>query len=290
MYKTLSSGLYVHLLLRLFIAGAIVFSGSRILADDGATHGSMEIQYSQDSSETRDKFIYLDAGITSKTSLRVNAGNSSSPAIAGGIDLDYWGIGVAHRWNNIFDSGLVFSSYGQGKQIKIDSIEARLQWSSSNWAFSIKPQLKQIELFITGPNRTVKANGTGAGLTLAYYGIKNWEYSLSYTAYHYTRDLSRLATLPRLIAKLSAKALTGASALRDSSASVDITCQFPLTDIYLSYGQSKSAIDKTTSSITSTGITLYQLDPFKIGFEAGSVSSVVDTASYYGGFTLGYLW
>ena len=87
MYRINFSGLKPHHKLQIALTGLLVFSSALSHADNSNLHGSLEAQYSQDSDKAKDKSIFLDAGISTNSSLLLTAGNSSSPAAAGGIDL-----------------------------------------------------------------------------------------------------------------------------------------------------------------------------------------------------------
>lgn len=252
--------------------------------------GDIQVQYLQDSSDSKDIFLDMAADLSKKTTLLAGVGNTTSPTSAADLDLNYWNIGLAYRYSPAFEFKLETGHVGQGDDINIDNIDAQLRWSSDNWSFSLKPQFDRIKLLFTFNNnsRIRNLDSTGVGVTLSYYGMQNWEYNLSYDSYHYSTDPRILST--RIAALLSSKAIAVSSGLKDHVISADISYLFAKTDLNLSYARSQSAIDQTTSDIASISTTFYQFLPYQLGFEAGAVSSDVDTASYYAGFTAGYRW
>jgi hypothetical protein len=253
--------------------------------------GAVQIQYLQDSSDSKDIFLDLTTDLSKNTSLFAGVGNTRSPANAADLDLDYWNIGLDYRFSKAFDIELEVGNFGQGKDINIDSIDAQLRWSSDNWSFSLKPQFDQIELLVTFNNisKIRSIDSTGLGISISYYGMKNWEYSLSYDTYDYSTD-PRVLSVPLVIARLSSKALTVTSGLKDNIIAADITYLFAQTDVTIGYARSTSAIDQTTSNIASVATNFYHFLPYKVGFEAGAVGSDIDTASYYAGILAGYTW
>ena len=253
--------------------------------------GNVQVQYLQDSSDSKNIFLDITNDISKKASLFAGVGNTRSPASAADLNLDYWNIGFGYRFTKLFDIELETGHFGQGNDINTDNINAMLRWSTDNWSLSLRPQYDQIELLVSFNNnsRIRSIDSTGLGITASYYGMTNWEYSLSYDAYHYSDDPRRLGT-PIAVALISSKAIAVTSGLKDYTVSADATYLLPQTDISIGYATSQSAIDQSTSNIISMSTAFYQFLPFKFGIEAGAVSSDIDTASYYAGFTVGYLW
>lgn len=252
--------------------------------------GDIQLQYLQDSSDSKNVFLDLANDISKNANLNLGVGNTTSPVSAADLDLNYWNIGMAYQFSPVFSLRLDAGHVGQGSEINIDNIDAQLKWSSEHWSFSLNPQFDRIKSLLTfrNNNRILRIDSTGVGITLAYYGIENWEYSLSYDRYHYSNDprlfSSRIATL------LSSKAIAVSSGLKDHIISADITYLFTKTDLSFAYSRSQSAIDQTTSDIGSLSAVFYHWLPFQYSIEAGAVGSDIDTASYYAGFTAGYRW
>ena len=252
--------------------------------------GAVQVQYLQDSSDSEDIFVDLATALSKNASLFAGMGNTRAPA-SDDLDLDYWNIGFGYRFSPSFDIELEVGNFGQGREINTDSIDAQLRWSSANWSFSLKPQFDQIELLVSFNNisRIRSIDSTGLGISISYYGMENWEYSLSYDTYDYSTD-PRVLSLPIVVARVSSKALTVTSGLKDNIMAADITYLFPKSDVTIAYARSTSAIDQSTSNITSIATSFYHFLPYRFGLEAGSVGSDIDTASYYAGITAGYTW
>lgn len=253
--------------------------------------GNIQVQYLQDSSDSENIFLDIASDISKNTSLFGGVGNTRSPASAADLNLDYWNIGFGYRFTKYFDIELESAHFGQGNDINTDSVNAMLRWSSEEWSLSLRPQYDKIELLISFNNnsRIRNIDSTGLGVSATYYGMPNWEYSLSYDAYRYSDDPRILGTA-LAVALISSKAIAVTSGLKDHIISADATYLLPQTDISIGYATSQSAIDQSTSNIISISTAFYQFLPFKFGIEAGAVSSDIDTASYYAGFTVGYLW
>ncbi len=273
--------------------GLILYSltllGMSLVTLNANASGSLQIQYLQDSSNTEDIFIDLNTELSKKVSLFASAGITRSPVDAADLDLDYQSLGLELQISKRFDVEFEIGQYGQGRDINAETFATQLRWATDDWSFSFKPQYNEFEVLLTTLNRTRKFDSTGIGLTLGYYGIENWEYTLSYDTYDYSFDLRILPLIAR-IRDISAKALTVAYGLKDHVVSADITYLASQTDITLSYARSQSAIDHTSSNITSLAFDFYHYQPYKLGIELGAVGSDIDTASYYGGMTAGYSW
>lgn len=252
--------------------------------------GDLQVQYLQDSSDSKDIFLDLQVDLSKNSTLLAGVGNTTSPASAADLDLSYWNLGFSYRFSPAFRLTLEAGHVGQGDDIKIDNIDAQLQWSSDDWSFSLKPQFDRIELLFTFNNnsRTRHIDSTGLGFEIGYYGMQNWEYSLSYDRYDYSTDPRIFST--RIASLLSSKAIAVSYGLKDNIISADVTYLFTKTDLSLGYTRAQSAIDQTTSDIASIATTFYHFLPFQLGIEAGVVGSDIDTASYYAGITAGYHW
>ncbi len=283
-----NSDVYPYSLLRLAIITLLTL-GILIATPSARSSGSVQVQYLQDSSDTEDIFIDINTDLSEKATLFTGVGKTRSPASAADLDLDYWNFGFGLQLGKAFDIELEIGNFGQDRDINTDTIDVRLRWSLDDWAFSIKPQYDEIDVLLTGLNRIREFDSTGIGVTLAYYGIKNWEYSLSYDTYDYSLDLRRLPVIARIV-DISAKALTIASGLKDNVASADITYLAANTDITLAYARSKSAIDQTSSNVVSLAFDFYHFMPYRLGLEMGSVGSDIDTANHYAGISAGYSW
>jgi hypothetical protein len=289
MPQQLSYSNYYLCLFHRLVTVTLLAIGMALLTSNAHSNGSIQIQYLQDSSDTEDIFIDLDTDMSKKFSLFAGTGKTRSPASSTDIDLDYWNIGLGYKVNKAFDIEFEAGNFGQGRDINVDTIDVQLRWSSDDWAFSLKPQYDEIGVLITTNNRIRTFDSTGIGVALDYYGMQNWQYSLAYDTYDYSIN-PRLLSIPFFVAQISSKALLVTSGLRDEVFAADITYLFPESDLTFTYARSTSAIDQTSSDIYSLAFDFYRYLPYKFGIEIGSVGSDIDTADYYGGFTLGYAW
>jgi len=280
-----------HLCFTLFLFGLQPAHANSI-----GQHGSISVQTVYDSSNTRDAFLDLSVGLNQHTTIFAGIGNSNASESTTGandeLDLDYWNAGINYQFNNSFTIGLNIGESGQDNDINTRNIDIDLIWDSNNWSFRLTPQFRELDLLFTpflAPARIIDITSKGIGTTVTYKGIDKWEMGVSFDAYDYDRDV-RTLSLAFVIQRISSKALTVASGLSDYGFNIEISRLYSESDISASYGQNKSAIDGEISNIARLNMNFYQLDPMAIGVEVGAVGSDVDTASYYGGLTLGYAW
>ena len=253
-----------------------------------AANSSVQIQYLQDSNNYEDTFLDLNLAISDSTSLLLSAGNTSSSG-TNPVDLDYRSLGLSHQFNKNLDVQFKFDTVSQGNEIKTDTWKTTVTWSTDNWSFGITPEFRDLTLLNTVTSRKVSLDSTGIGASVYYYGIKNWEYGVSFSAYDYSVN-TRALSLPFVIRLISSNALTVTSGLLDNSTSASATYFFDKSDLGATYIRNKSAIDGTYSDIFSVKWVLYNFKPFTIGLEAGNVSSPNNVGSSYSGLTLGYRW
>jgi hypothetical protein len=276
-------------LFRRLLTIALLTTGTVLVTTNAYCSGSVQVQYLQDSSDTEDIFLDLYTDLTKKLSMSAGTGKTQSPASSTDLDLDYWNLGLGYKLTKAFDIELEVGNFGQGRDINVDTIDVQLRWSSDDWSFSLTPQYDEIDVLITTNNRIRTFDSTGIGVALDYYGMENWEYSVSYDTYDYSIN-PRVLAIPGIIASISGKALIVTSGLRDNVFAADITYLLPRTDVTFSYARSTSAIDQTSSDIYALAFDFYQYLPYKFGVEMGSVGSDIDTADYFGGITVGYTW
>jgi len=249
----------------------------------------ISLEYLQDSSDTANVFVDLSVAITDDTGVNAGWGNTRSDSNNDDLNLGYFSVGVTHKFTEGFSTGIDYYQYGEDNEIEIDSLAATLRWNIQDWSLSLKPQYKKYRIYAEEFARYREINSRGLGLGLVYFGFENWEFGLSHDSYKYSLN-PRLLSSRIALEILSSKALTISSGLKDYSNNIDVTYLLANTDITVSYGQSKSAIDGTMSDVASIGINFYQLYPVQIGVEIGSVDASSDDASSYAGFNLGYLW
>ena len=277
----------------LYIFTAFLFV---ISAQTHAATGSLSLQTVYDSGDSRDIFIDLSVALNNKTSFFLGSGNTkadeSSFGAADDLDLDYWNIGISHKFTNTFTMALNVNTSGQDRDINTRDIDTKMTWSGKNWTFSLQPQFRKLELLFIpflAPSRIIDINSSGVGTSLGYLGMENWEFFISFDKYKYDRDV-RTLNIPFIINRISSKALTIASSVKDSSVRIDATRLYAESDITASYGQSKSAVDNSSLNVASLNMNFYQFYPVTVGIEVGSVDSKIDDASYYAGLTLAYSW
>lgn len=268
---------------------SLLAASTFILPGQARAGGTLQLQYLQDSSNTSDVFMDITTDVSKNASLLAGIGNTQSDINAGNLDLDYWNIGLGYRFSNAFDMEFETGSYGQGREINIDTIDLTLTLSSGDWSFSLKPQFDRVEVLVTNTNRVRDFDSEGLGLSISYYGIRQWELMLSYDRYQYSINPRSLA-LPFIVTRLSSKALLVTSGLKDNIIATDITYLLDYTDIGIHYSRSKSAIDQSTSDLVSLNLNFYHFSPYKLGLEFGAAGSDIDSANHYAGLTLGYLW
>ena len=256
------------------------------LAETAAS--SFQVQYLQDSSDSEDIFIDINLGLTDKTTLLLSAGNTRATG-TNSIDLDYRDIGLSHQLNKNFDVLLKYETISQGSEIETDTIKTTFTWSTDKWSFGLTPEYRDLKLLNTLTGRQVSLTSNGLGASVYYYGIKNWEYGVSFSSYDYSAN-TRILSLPVVIRLISSNALTVTSGLLDNATSVNATYFFSKSDLGAGYTRSKSAIDGQYSDVISLKWTLHNFEPFNIGLEVGSVDSSNNVGSTYSGLTLGYNW
>jgi len=280
--RQLLTTLYFTLLACLFIFGVT----THVLAETAPN--SIQLQYLKDSSDSEDIFFDTTLALTDKTSLLLSAGNTKANG-ANPIDLDYRDIGLTHQFSDNFDMLFKYETISQGNEIEADTIKATLTWSTDLWSFGLTPEYRELSLLNTLSGRQVSLSSNGIGVSVYYYGIKNWEYGVSLSSYDYSAN-TRILSLPIVIRLISSNAFTVASGLLDYSATTSASYFFQKSDLGATYTRNKSAIDGKFSNTFSLRWNLYHFKPFTLGLEAGTVSSSNNVGSSYSGLTLGYRW
>jgi len=285
----------LRLVLAVIMTVALAITSLNATAENFAEHGYASLQTFYDSGSTRDVLLDLSVSAGNKTRLTATIGNTNGDESAVGVgdelDLDYWDIGIGHEFTDEFTFKISGGSSGQDQDINIKSVNINMNWTGQNWLFSLRPQFRELELLfftMSGP-RIIDINSKGIGTSIGYLGIDRWEIIFSYDSYDYDRN-TRLLNIPFIVNRFSSKALTAASGIKDHGYDLSVTRLFSESDITVSFGQNKSAIDGTTSDAVSLNMNFYQFDPVTIGIEAGGIDSQIDDASYYAGLTFGYFW
>ena len=274
---------------RLVIVLCLCSASSFVLAQQDKKNNRISVEYVQDSNDTENVFVDLSVGVSDDTSVNLAWGNTQSDVSANDLDLDYFSVGVTHKYSKDFSLGLDYYSYAEDGEIEIDSVSASFSWNVNDWSLSLRPQFKSYKIYAEEISRARDIDSRGLGAGMVYYGIKNWELGLSHNSYQFSSDPRRLSSRIALEI-LSSKALTVASGLKDYSNNIDVTYLMKNTDIMLGYSQSKSAIDGTMSDVATIGVNFYHFYPMQIGIEAGSVDATSDDAGSFVGVKLGYLW
>jgi len=261
-----------------------------------ASDNSLSLQTVFDSGDSRNTFIDLSLSLNKQTQLFLGTGNTTSDESSAGatddIDLEYWNLGISHKFNNTFTMSINGNTTGQGREINTRDIETKMTWATDNWMLSLQPQFRKIELLVNPPSlpsRIIDINSTGIGASVGYLGNKNWEFFFRYDTYDYDRNLqSQIVNF--IINRLSSNAFTVASSLIDSSIKLDITRLYDKSDITVSIGKSKSALDNSLLDIASINFNFYHFDPVTLGLEIGGADSEINDSSHYMGLTLSYHW
>ncbi len=248
-------------------------------ADNGDTTRAFSADFARDGGE----HILLNAQTTTTAVLRDD------------ISINDWQLGFS---NDVLSDYTFAMSYAQSNAADSLSIHTlQLQFGinlAAHW-LTLAPQTRSIRMYLQGglPGAPdfVDLDSHGYAASWNYFAVSDWRFSLRYQANNYSRNVSALDSVPRLIYLFTPSALSLASSFTEREWSADSSFNATPGVFALNWQQARSAIDQ---GITTTVRVQFvrQLDAaFEASLQAGNTatSSAGQRYDFYG-IGLTYYW
>ena len=213
----------------------------------------ISVEKGGDSSQA--SYYFIDAGFDfDDSSLSFGYGESDDRYETTVLDTKTKQISISSDPLNDSSVSLSYSDWGQEGEINISTIAIGFVRNLGDWSFSLSPKSRKIELRTLFAFRPViNLDSSGVDLGVVYYG-KGWSMGLDYSKNNYSRDVSILATDPRLVLIFSPATLDHASGVEKNRTSADITYLLKWGSIGADHSRSISAVDDSVSTSTALSI------------------------------------
>lgn len=238
---------------------------------DDSPRSSLWMEYQSYEDDSTDFYMDLGLYLNPSNKLKVGIGESQLHDAGQSIDTDNYDIQLVHHTSHNMDIGIGYSYWGNNDELWTETLDLMFVVHGDDFSFRLQPRFTTLNIYtlpIMGQRRLGETDSEGWGISLSYYGTKNWTFNLSATEYDYDADLTKLNTLLAQFVFSNATLLLSDNFL-EKSTSLEIIRQFGKIDLGVVIGQSVSAIDH--SDIDNYAINLeWFLDPgYSLFMEAG---------------------
>ena len=223
---------------------------------DDIPRSSLWMEYQTSDDDSTD--FYLDIGLYLNQSdkLKIGIGESQIHDLNQSIDTTNYNIHFIHQSEKNIDIGIGYSYWGNKDELWTETVELLLAFHNDNFSLRLQPRFTTLNAFtapLAGRRRHGDSDGEGLGVSISYYGIKDWIFNFSTTEYDYDADLTKFDTLLAQLIFSNTTLLLSDNFLEKSN-TFEIKKQFNHFDLGLLVGESTSAIDH--SKVDSTAVNL----------------------------------
>jgi hypothetical protein len=208
-----------------------------------------------------------------------------------GFDLDsrsyFAGFGSDPEAEWSYD--LTYENWGNPDDIDTDALRATITWTRRDWAFSIMPQYREIDLAGVDNGNSFSFNERGLGAGVQYSGIEDWALYLERYEYHFSKDPDFLEDIG-VTDSLTFTATSLASGVYDYETVLGIRRWLDPVKITLQYTQDKSAIDNSLVKTTEAHVDYYLSDKVIPYLRIGRASFPGFSPLWFGNLGLQFVW
>ena len=188
-----------------------------------------------------------------------------------------------------FNYDITYENWGNPGLFDTDALRATITWVPGDWAFSIMPQYRKIDLDSIDNNDSISFNERGLGAGVRYAGISDWTVYLEQYEYRFSKDpdfLNDIGVTDNLI--YTATSLE--SGLYDYETVLGISRWLAPTNITLQYIRDKSAIDNSIVKTSEAEVDYYVSDAIVPYLRFGRASFRGYSPLWYGYIGLQFAW
>ena len=168
------------------------------IADRLIDSRSVTVEAGYDSDESKTWYIDTQLGLSSGYWIYLAAQKYDVGSVDG-FDLDsrsyFAGFGSDPESEWSYD--LTYENWGNSDDIDTDALRATITWTRGDWAFSIKPQYREVDLAGVDNGDSFSFNERGLGGGVQYSGIEDWVLFLERYEYHFSKDPDFLEDINR---------------------------------------------------------------------------------------------
>lgn len=250
---------------------------------DDTPRSSLWMEYQTSDDDSTD--FYLDMGLylNSSGKLIIGIGESQIHDFNQSIDTTNYNLHFIHQSENNVDIGIGYSYWGNDDDLWTETVELLLAFHSENFSLRLQPRFTTLNAFtapLAGRRRHGDSDGEGLGVSISYYGIKDWIFTFSTTEYDYDADLTKFDTLLAQLIFSNTTLLLSDSFL-EKSRSFEIKKQFNNFDLGLLIGESTSAIDRSKVDTAAVNLESFINRNYSLFIETGKAEPESDDPSNY---------
>jgi len=257
-----------------------------------AGESSIEFARSIDNNGNQDTAVALEFGLSSDALLYLSVARNRSITDVSQKNVSDVRIGYEGDPAEDIFYGIEWSGWGAPNDLVVSSLRGSINVQSDTWLNQLVPQLRTIRFYITiGSNPYLDVTSPGFQYSATYLGWENWKLSISYMLNLYSRNLTILASDPRVLLFFSPTTLDLASGFEYSQFGIDVGYRQKWGDIAWANRTSRSAIDFSLirTNVLRAG---WNLSPsWYLGLQTGrSVSELDSRAVNFLAWSARYYW
>lgn len=208
-----------------------------------------------------------------------------------GFDLDSrsYFAGFGSDTDAEWSYGLIYEDWGNPDDIDTDALRATITWTRGNWAFSIMPQYRNIDLAGVENGDSFSFIERGLGLGVQYSGIEDWLMYLERHEYQFSKDPDFLED-SIVTDRLTYTATSLASGFYDYETMLGIGYWLDPVNISLQHTWDRSAIDNSLIQTTETFVDYYFSDMIIPYLRIGRATAPGFSSLWFGNLGLTFSW
>jgi len=221
---------------------------------------SLNLEHSSDDTGSDDTHLDLSLDLPISGTVYGSYGQSKLSETNGvNLDTTDYSLGIETDPLADFGVGVEGSYWGQSGSLEIVTKQVNLFANTHDAAFMVSPRVREIYVFTAGLlskfKDSVTVESQGAEFSADYYGVTPWSFGVSWLTNDYDKNVSALASDPRLLLLLSPSTLILASGFESHRTTLRTGYSFDWGSIELEAFRSHSAVDGSNANYRS--ITLY---------------------------------
>jgi hypothetical protein len=208
-----------------------------------------------------------------------------------GFDLDSrsYFVGFGSDPEEEWSYDLTYENWGNPGDIDTDALRSTIIWTSGNWALSIMPQYREIDLAGIENEDSFSFNERGLGAGAQYMGFEGWIFYLERYEYRFSKDPDFLEDI-RVTDRLTLTGTSLAQGLYDHETVLGIGSWIDSVYIGIQRTQSKSAIDNALVQTSEVQVDYHFSDEVLPYLRIGRTSSPGLSALWFGNIGLQFGW
>jgi hypothetical protein len=260
------------------------------IADGLIDSRSVTVEAGYDSDSAKTWYIDTQLGLSSGYWIYLAAQKNDIGSFYG-IDLDsrsyFAGFGSDPEAEWSYD--LTYEDWGNSDDIDTDALRATITWTRGDWAFSLMPEYREIDLAGVDSGDSFSFNERGLGGGVQYSGIEDWVLYLEQYEYDFSKDPDFLEDVV-VTDRLTFTAVSLASGFYDYETVLGIGRWLDPVYITLQYTRDKSAIDNDLIKTTEVHVDYYHSAELTPYIHVGRASFPGFSPLWFGNIGLQFSW